>query len=83
MPGFGLKLPGLPPRALHAEQIDGGQFGGIHALLLADLRHAGIDIGDIVEELVGEAEIDAGRPRLTASSSAAPVRMPPILAAAP
>ena len=44
-----LKLRGLPPRPLHAEEVDGGAFAGVLATLLADFSHAGDDIGDIVE----------------------------------
>ena len=56
-----LKFPSLPPRTVDAEQIDGGELAGIHAPLLADLGHPGNDIGDVVEKLIGEAEIDACR----------------------
>jgi hypothetical protein len=53
------------------------------ATLLAD-RHTGNDIGDIIEELAGVAEIDPGRLKARGIGivGGGP-RMPPILAAAP
>ena len=56
-----LKLCRLPPRPFHSEEVDSGAFAGILAPLLADFSHTGNDIGDIVEELVGVAEINPCR----------------------
>ncbi|MGB3036438.1 MAG: hypothetical protein WBB72_03520 [Methyloceanibacter sp.] len=58
-----MKLRGLPPRPFHAEEVDGGAFAGILAALFADFSHTGDHVGDIVEKLVGVAEIDAPRQR--------------------
>jgi len=46
--------------SFHAEEVDGGAFAGVLAALFADFSDTGNDIGDVVEELIGMAEIDPG-----------------------
>jgi hypothetical protein len=80
---FALNSEAFRIAPFYSEEIDRGAFAGILAPLLADFAHTGNDIGDIVEELVGVSEIDPCHLQTVASASSAPVRMPPILMAAP